>query len=219
MATANSSAAAAYESPRSALAGAARLQASVFQHAHAAADDHEEDRNPAGDDGERRQPAGDEVERRQREEVEGDRPAEHRIDGRRDGGAASVPVERERRPLGHHAEARHHRDEDRGGERDEPQHGLDRQDQRLAVDDDVAARGQPEVVRLERPERSVERREGDERGAEEDRALQVQRLPEDVAVAEGRKPERLDVVGQRRAGAQERRRRAAAATARRPRRR
>ena len=47
-------------------------------------------------------------------------------------------------------------------ERDQPEHRLDRQRERLAVDQDAAARELAEARRLEREKRSVEHEEGDD---------------------------------------------------------
>ena len=83
----------------------------------------------------------------------------------------------------------------------------------------------PSSLRLQREKRAVENDEGDGGEQREDRRLEVERLPEDVAEAERIEPERVDVVRQRRSAAENERRQAArenqtaAAPSRRPRRR
>jgi len=171
--------------------------------AGAPAHDEKEDRDAAGHDRERRQPAGDDVQRRQGEQIERERLAEDRID-RAPARRAAIPGERERRPLGHQPGACDERDQQRHPEADHAQRWSDRNLNRLAVDDDRAA-GSPlaEVGRLEGEERSIDRQKRDDRKRDERRGLKVEGLPEDVDIPERVEPQGIDVVGKRRAAAQE----------------
>ena len=176
--------------------------AAAGEHARASGDDDEEPGDGAGDHRQRHQPAGDELPGGKSKQIEVQRPAEDRIDDAASR-ARRVPVERERRPRRHHAGAGGGGDGERHAERDQAQDRFDRQLHRLAVDDNCAAAGEVGEVRgLQREKRSVqnEKRHRGKRG--EYRRLQVQRLPEHVGVPERTKPERVDVIGQRRSAAQ-----------------
>ena len=173
------------------------------QHPRPAGDRDEESGDAARDHRQRHQPAGDQVPRRQREQVKGDRLVEDRIDGRVVADAGAIPVQRQRRPLGHHAGAGRDRDQERGDDRDPAHHGLDRQRERLTVDQNPAARDVVEPIGLDGEKRAVEDEKREEREAAEDRRLEPERPPEDVAVPERIEPQRVDVVRQRCSGAQE----------------
>ena len=155
----------------------------------------------AAHDRERHQPAGEELPGRQREQVERERPAEDR-----DRAAAvarrRVPVEREasstRAIMPAPVTAAMTQ---RQSERDEIEHRFDRQLERLAVDDDAAELA--EARRLEREERAVEHREGDDGEAQKTTACTLSVVQNTARVAERVEPERLDVVGERRAGAED----------------
>ena len=167
----------------------------------AAGDRDEHRRHGADHDRQRHQPAADQLPRRQREEIERERLSEDRIDeaGRR----RSVPIERERRPLGHQAGAGGERDDRRAAERCDLQHRLDRQLDRLTVDHDRQAGQLAEPGGLDREERAVDDDERRHREEREHRCLQVQRLPEHLGVAERAEPQRIDVVRQGGAAAEE----------------
>ena len=172
-----------------------------------ASGNHDEEHRDAGDHHrDRQEPTADQLPRRQREQVEGERTAEDRVDdllrARRELRGRAVPIQGQRLPVGHHAGAAGQRDEQRCGQRHQPEHRFNGQRQRLAVDQDAAARDLAESIRLEREKRSIEHGEGDDGEEREDSGLDVQRLPEDVGVAERSEPEGVDVVGKRRPAAQ-----------------
>ena len=70
--------------------------------------------------------------------------------------------------------------DERQPQRDEPQHRLYRQLQRLTIDQNRRAGQFPETRRLERQKCAVQRQEGHDREKCEDGRLKIQRLPEDV---------------------------------------
>src|SRR5690349_1467491 len=100
-----------------------------------------------------------------------------------------MPEEREGWPRGHHPEPRNHADEQRDQASDRPQHWLDRQPQRLAIDDYGASGELVEPRRLQQHERAVQDAEGQNREDDQEIGLEVQRLPEHVAEAERSEPE------------------------------
>ena len=73
----------------------------------------------------------------------------------------------------------------------------------MTVDQNGQAGELAQPRRLEREERAVQHEKCDAGKARQDRGLQVQRFPEDVADAERLEPEGVDVIGERRAAAQE----------------
>ena len=90
-------------------------------------------------------------------------------------------------------------------ERDQFEHRLDRQLERLAVDQDRAAGELAEVRRLQREKRAVERRAKvtAANAGERPPPAMFSDLPEDVDEAERVEPERVDVVGERGAAAED----------------
>jgi len=185
----------------------ARIIAAGAEHPRAAGDDSEEQRDAGNDHRQRHHPPGKELPRRQREQIERQRPAEDWIDDARrrprQRVAPRVPPQRERGPLRHHPGACGKGDQQRGDDRDQPQHRFDRQLDRLSVDQNRKAGQLAEARRLQRHERSVQDDERRERERAEDGRLQVQCFPEDGAVAERIEPQRVDVVGERRAAAEQ----------------
>ena len=177
----------------------------------AAGDGDEKDGHAAHDDRQREEPPHDQLECRKREEIERDRTPEYRIDadlaGRRGRHcrSRSVPVQRQRGPLFHQRSAGERADDNAHAERDRPEHRLDRQPQRLAVDHDGVSDELAETSGFQREKSAVECRERQRRRDGKDCRLEVQRLPEHGDVAQRFEPQGVDVIGNRRAAAEEHR--------------
>src|SRR5262249_28237227 len=134
--------------------------------------DHEECSECTDNGRERRRPARHGLPRWQREQIKVQRSSKYRIDGP-GGWWRRVPIQRQRRPAGHHARTRRDRDDRGGNERDQAQDRLHGQLQRLTIDQKGNAGQLAEAGWCEKDERPVEDGEGNDRECDEDYGLQV----------------------------------------------
>src|ERR1035437_2572992 len=175
------------------------------KHTASARDEDEESGEYTSNHSQRKQPAGDQLPRGQREKKEVQRLAKNRVkDADATSGAGCVPEKRERRPLHHHAGASGSRNDQRNAERDQTQHRLNRQLQRLSADDNrVATRQFGEMRSLQSQERSIQNEKCGRCKSREDSPLKAQCLPEHVPVAERPEPKHVHVIRQRGPDAEE----------------
>ena len=125
------------------------------KHTRAAGDEDKERRDRADHHRQHHQPAGDELPRGKGQQIEVQRPAEDRVHHAAHG-VRRIPIERERRPLRHHAGAGCGGDDQREAKSDGVKKGLHRQSNRLPADEDrVTARQVPKVRPLQSQERSI----------------------------------------------------------------
>ena len=178
----------------------------ALQDAGPAGGQEKEQAHPEREHGQAQQPAGRELPCGKREQIKRDRPAEDGIDapGAADNHILPVPPERDGRPLAHEAHCGAQCD-DRGQEhRDDRKDRPDGEpDGSIVDDDDAVAADLAEPRRLEREKGAVHGNEGRRAGCDEDQALKLEDLPEDLRVAERIEPERVHVVPERGAASEQ----------------